>query len=133
MQDRVFLLKARAEMSPRDKYLYHQIHPLKLLTDVASGFGSLYPLWHHHLVLALVVMLVPPPLVSLLLMRFAELEPYRTIGPGQVCRAFHVTCDGNDSSDWNDCRGIRRLVPVTLDYRRRLRPGLVRLAARDIA
>jgi hypothetical protein len=64
-------------MSPRDKYLYHQIHPLKLAADVGSGFGSLYPLWHHHLALALAVMLVPPPLVSLLVMRFAELEPYR--------------------------------------------------------
>src|SRR5215212_5634825 len=70
-------------MSPRDKYLYHQIHPLKLVTDVASGFGSLYPLWHHHLVLALVVMLVPPPLVSLLLMRFADLEPYRQSALGK--------------------------------------------------
>ncbi len=64
-------------MTRREKYLYHQIHPLKLLTDAGAGFGSLYPLWHHHLGLALVIMLVPPPLVSLLLIRFANLEPYR--------------------------------------------------------
>lgn len=70
-------------MSPRDKYLYHQIHPLKLATDFGSGFGSLYPLWHHHLALALVVMLVPPPLVSLFLLRFAELEPYRQSALGR--------------------------------------------------
>jgi hypothetical protein len=70
-------------MNPRDKYLYHQIHPLKLAADVGSGLGSLYPLWHHHLALALVVMLVPPPLVSLLLMRFAELEPYRRSALGK--------------------------------------------------
>jgi hypothetical protein len=70
-------------MNPRDKYLYHQIHPLKLATDVGSGLGSLYPLWHHHLALALAVMLVPPPLVSLLLMRFAELEPYRRSALGK--------------------------------------------------
>lgn len=70
-------------MSPKDKYLYHQIHPLKLAVDAASGFGSLYPLWHHHLALALVVMLVPPPLVSLLVMRFAELEPYRQSALGK--------------------------------------------------
>jgi hypothetical protein len=70
-------------MSPREKYLYHQIHPLKLLTDAAAGFGSLYPLWHHHLGLALLVMLVPPPVVSLLLMRFADLEPYRRSALGK--------------------------------------------------
>ena len=64
-------------MSPKDKYLYHQIHPLKLMIDAGSGFGSLYPLWHHHLALALVIMLLPPPVISLLLMRFANLEPYR--------------------------------------------------------
>jgi hypothetical protein len=70
-------------MSPRDKYLYHQIHPLKLVIDAGAGFGSLYPLWHHHLALALVVMLLPPPLISLLLMRFANLEPYRQSAFGQ--------------------------------------------------
>jgi hypothetical protein len=70
-------------MRPRDKYLYHQIHPLKLAVDVGSGFGSLYPLWHHHLALALVIMSIPPPLASLLVMRFADLEPYRQSALGK--------------------------------------------------
>lgn len=70
-------------MSPRDKHLYHQIHPLKIVTDAGSAFGSLYPLWHHHLALALLIMMVPPPVVSLLLMRFAELEPYRQSALGR--------------------------------------------------
>jgi hypothetical protein len=65
------------KMSLKEKYLYHQIHPLKLFTDIGAAFGSLYPLWRHQLAFALVVMLAPPPLVSLLLMRYAELEPYR--------------------------------------------------------
>ena len=64
-------------MTLKEKYLYHQIHPLKLITDAGAGFGSLYPLWHHHLALALVVMLVPPPLISFVLIRFTNLEPYR--------------------------------------------------------
>jgi hypothetical protein len=65
------------KMNRKEKYLYHQIHPLKLITDMGAGFGSLYPLWHHHLAFALVVMLAPPPLISFLLIRFANLEPYR--------------------------------------------------------
>ena len=64
-------------MNPKEKYLYHQIHPLKLFTDIGAAFGSLYLLWRHQLAFALVVMLAPPLLVSLLLMRYADLEPYR--------------------------------------------------------
>jgi hypothetical protein len=36
-------------MNTKEKLLYHQIHPLKLLADVAAGFGSFYPLWRHWL------------------------------------------------------------------------------------
>jgi hypothetical protein len=75
-------------MTLKEKILYHQIHPLKLITDGSAGFGSLYPLWHHHLAVALVVMLVPPPLVSLLLMRFANLEPYRQSAFGRYIARF---------------------------------------------
>jgi hypothetical protein len=28
-------------MNPKEKYLYHQIHPLKLFTDIGAAFGSL--------------------------------------------------------------------------------------------
>jgi hypothetical protein len=70
-------------MSLKEKYLYHQIHPLKLITDIGAGFGSLYPLWHRHLAFALVVMLAPPPLISFLLMGFANLEPYRQSALGK--------------------------------------------------
>jgi hypothetical protein len=34
-------------MTAGERYLYHQIHPLKLAIDIASGFGALYPLWQH--------------------------------------------------------------------------------------
>jgi hypothetical protein len=70
-------------MSLKEKYLYHQIHPLKLITDVGAGVGSLYPLWRHHLGFALIIMLVPPILVSFLLIRFANLEPYRQSALGK--------------------------------------------------
>jgi hypothetical protein len=64
-------------MNRKEKYLYHQIHPFKLFTDISAAFASLYLLWRHQLALALVVMLAPPLLVSFLLMRYADLEPYR--------------------------------------------------------
>jgi hypothetical protein len=64
-------------MNRKEKYLYHQIHPLKLFTDIGAAFGSLFLLWRHQLAFALVVMLAPPFLISLLLMRYADLESYR--------------------------------------------------------
>jgi hypothetical protein len=64
-------------MNPKEKYLYHQIHPLKLFTDIGAAFGSLCLLWRHQLAFAFVVMLAPPLLASFLLMRYADLEPYR--------------------------------------------------------
>jgi hypothetical protein len=70
-------------MSRKEKYLYHQIHPLKLCTDISAAWGSLCLLWRHQLAIALVVMLVPPLLVSILLMRFADLEPYRQTAFGK--------------------------------------------------
>src|SRR3979490_2946002 len=70
-------------MNPQEKYLYHQIHPLKLFTDIGAAFGSLCFLWRHQLVFALVVMLAPPLLVSLLLMRYVDLEPYRQSALGK--------------------------------------------------
>jgi hypothetical protein len=34
-------------MNLKEKCLYHQIHPLKLFTDIGAAFGSLYLLWRH--------------------------------------------------------------------------------------
>ena len=65
------------EMNLKEKYLYHQIHPLKLFTDIGAAVGSLFLLWRHQLAFALVVMLAPPLLVSFLLMRYADLELFR--------------------------------------------------------
>jgi len=75
-------------MTNREKYIYHQVHPVKLLVDFAAGFISLYPLWHHQLVAALLVMLMPPPIASFLVMRFADLEPYRNSGFGRYTARY---------------------------------------------
>jgi hypothetical protein len=57
-----------------DKLLYHQIHPLKLATDIAAAFGSLYPFWQHRLWLGLAVAVIPCVIASILVMRYADLE-----------------------------------------------------------
>jgi len=75
-------------MTGPEKYLYHQIHPLKLATDWAAGLGSLYPLWHHHVLLGLLIMLIPPPLASFLVIRLATLEPQKQSALGRYLARY---------------------------------------------
>jgi hypothetical protein len=61
-------------MEMREKTLYHQIHPLKLVTDFGTAFVAAFLLWRHRLLAAALVGLVPSVLVSTLLLRFAPLD-----------------------------------------------------------
>ena len=76
------------ERTPKEKNLFHQIHPIKLLADWCSGFISLYLLWQHDVTVALIVMLVPPALASWLVMRYADLEPYRRSAFGRYIAQY---------------------------------------------
>jgi hypothetical protein len=51
-------------MDLREKVLYHQIHPLKLATDISVTPLFLYYLWEHRTVTALLIGFVPPLVVS---------------------------------------------------------------------
>ena len=64
-------------MTRKEKILYHQIHPLKLLTDSTVGFVALPLLWRHRLREALLVLFVPAIVVSALIIRYVDLEPYK--------------------------------------------------------
>ena len=61
-------------MTFSEKALFHQIHPLKVGTDVLAELVSLYFLWRHELAIGLVAHFVPPILASVLLISFADLE-----------------------------------------------------------
>jgi len=47
-------------MTLQEKVLYHQIHPLKLITDWGTGLAALYLFWQHALFGALLLALVRP-------------------------------------------------------------------------
>ncbi len=57
-------------MTLQEKKLYHQIHPLKLATDIAATLPFLYFLWEHKPLPALLVGFVPPILVSAAMMKW---------------------------------------------------------------
>src|SRR5215216_4669336 len=75
-------------MDLQEKYLYHQIHPLKLLTDLAAGILALFPLWQHNLYLAILIAFTPPLIISFLLMFFVNLEKYKASPFGQYIRKY---------------------------------------------
>jgi hypothetical protein len=66
-----------AAMTLREKILFHQVHPVKLATDVASAFVSLYFFWQHALIVGLLAHLVPPPVGSAIVMACVDLKPYK--------------------------------------------------------
>jgi hypothetical protein len=70
-------------MDRPERILYHQIHPLKLLTDIATAIAATALFWNHRAALAFTVGFVPSIAVTAILLRWAGLEPYRNSAFGQ--------------------------------------------------
>jgi hypothetical protein len=66
-----------------ERFLVHQIHPLKLLTDVSTSFASSWLLWEARWAEAAAVALAPSVLVSALLLWGADLERYARTPAGR--------------------------------------------------
>jgi hypothetical protein len=75
-------------MTPQEKRLYHQIHPLKLATDISAEIVSLYLFWKHKLLAGMLVFLVPPMIASALVMRLANLETYKQSAFGRYIHDY---------------------------------------------
>lgn len=70
-------------MKLQEKILYHQIHPLKLFTDLSAGIVALYPLWQNNLLTALLISFMPPMIVSFMHIRLVNLEKYKQSSSGK--------------------------------------------------
>jgi hypothetical protein len=75
-------------MTFQERSFYHQIYPLKLLTDIGITFPALYLFWQHQLIVGLIVTFVPSIIVSALVMRFANLEPYKQSAFGRYFQHY---------------------------------------------
>jgi len=75
-------------MNRAERVLYHQIHPVKLATDIATAVIAASLLWRHQLWIALLVGFVPSVLVTAALLRWADLEPYRRSRFGRYVARF---------------------------------------------
>ncbi len=75
-------------MTNKEKILYHQIHPLKLITDISTGFFTTYLLWQHNLFLFSILFLLPSVIVTLILVKFFNLEKQRKSKLGKYVSKF---------------------------------------------
>ena len=75
-------------MTFREKQLYHQIHPLKLATDISAEIVSLYLFWKRKLLAGLIAALLPPVIASALIMRLVDLESYKQSAFGRYIRSY---------------------------------------------
>lgn len=75
-------------MTRAEKVLYHQIHPLKLLTDFATSFASTWLLWQREWGLAAAVGFLPSLVMTALVLWLADLEPYRRSVLGRYLAGF---------------------------------------------
>ena len=79
-------------MTMKERVLYHQIHPLKLATDIAASVVSLYLVWNHMIAAGLVVHFVLPIIAfcvaGLVALHAADEEPAK---PGFWKRTWDAT------------------------------------------
>ena len=76
-------------MDFREKKLYHQIHPLKLATDIGVTPISLYFVWMHRVLPAVLVGFVPPLAVSLIMLRWTpDLEKLKRSALGHYIENY---------------------------------------------
>lgn len=73
-------------MDFREKQLYHQIHPIKLMTDWITGTIALYLLWHQQLLIALCVMFIPSVIVSVIIIKYINLKKLKDSTFGMYIR-----------------------------------------------
>jgi hypothetical protein len=79
-----------------DKKLYHQIHPLKMFTDFASGFLAVYLLWIDLPLWALIVAFVPSLAISLYVLTQTNLDRYKNSALGRYTQKY-LSAKSNDT------------------------------------
>lgn len=75
-------------MTLKEKKLYHQIHPLKLVVDISSGLFATYLLWQHNTNWFLILFLLPSIIVSLLLVKLVNFENLKNSKLGKYIQKY---------------------------------------------
>lgn len=73
-------------MTLSERILYHQIHPVKVGTDVSAALAALVLFWRHRLLAGAVVSIIPPVIASTFLISYADLAPYQHSAGGRYLK-----------------------------------------------
>ncbi len=77
-------------MNLREKALFHQIHPAKLLVDWGTALASCWLFWRHYVALGIVVGFIPSLAASALMLRYGDFTEEAASRAGVSLRA-HMT------------------------------------------
>ncbi|MHB1049198.1 MAG: hypothetical protein ACYC09_03885 [Bacteroidota bacterium] len=81
-------------MTLQEKNLYQQIHPLRLVVDWSSGLAACYLFWLRDIWTGVAISVIPSLIVSLYVVRFADLEKIKTSPFGEYFkRTYSRTID----------------------------------------
>lgn len=72
----------------RERVLYHQIHPLKLIVDWTTALGAAALFWQHRAAYAFALGFIPSIIASAALISWADLARYRDSAFGRYVRHF---------------------------------------------
>ena len=122
-------LGRRNPMTPQEKILYHQIHPLKLCTDICAEVVSLYLFWKRKLIAGFVVLLVPPIIASTLIIKWVDLEAYKQSAFGRYLRTYMTPPSGSSAPTRDNRHAPGCMVSSTRAHSSWLHDRLARLAA----
>lgn len=75
-------------MTFQEKSLYHQIHPVKLITDWLTGIIALYFFWQHRLVLGVIIAILPSICASLFLVTLTDLTYLKQSKLGKYMKKY---------------------------------------------
>ena len=65
------------KMNFQEKKLYHQIHPIKLITDISAAISSSVLFWFHYFWPGILANLLPPMLISFIIISSFNLDKYK--------------------------------------------------------
>lgn len=75
-------------MTFAERVLYHQVHPLKIATDIGATVVAIPLLWNGDLALGLAIVFLSPVVGSTIVMATADLAPYRDGAIGAYLRRY---------------------------------------------
>ena len=78
----------------KEKILYHQVHWLKLLSDISVSVFTTWLLWHHNVFWFLIFCLAPSVIASFFIIKFVDLGKLKRSSLGKYIEKYLTSLIG---------------------------------------